>query len=123
MFPKRLSREPFVFAYLAVNVIAVVILFFLHDVAGGRGVVALVVVVLFFALAVRRLHDLDISGWVALVILIPVVGSICALLLCFAKGTQGENRFGPDPLGGNRSKDAASLPGSRVAQAEKYLRG
>jgi len=52
------------------------------------------------AVSVRRLHDLDQSGWFFLLALIPVVGSLgLAIWFCF-KGTEGANRFGPDPLGG-----------------------
>jgi uncharacterized membrane protein YhaH (DUF805 family) len=44
-------------------------------------------------LAVRRMHDADMSGWFVLLCLI-LVGYI---LLAF-KGTQGPNRFGPEPV-------------------------
>lgn len=46
------------------------------------------------ALAVRRAHDNDKSGWF---ILIPIYGAIIVL---FLEGTRGPNRFGPDPKGG-----------------------
>jgi uncharacterized membrane protein YhaH (DUF805 family) len=56
------------------------------------------------AVAVRRLHDRDMSGWwyLGLVVasLIPVVGflaSIALLVLLALPGTPGPNRFGPDP--------------------------
>lgn len=53
------------------------------------------------AVAVRRLHDLDRSGWWYLLVLVPVLGS---LLLIFGyyihPGTEGCNRFGSDPLDG-----------------------
>ena len=43
------------------------------------------------AVAVRRYHDKDFRGWW---ILVPIVN----VVLLFLKGTEGENRFGPDPL-------------------------
>jgi uncharacterized membrane protein YhaH (DUF805 family) len=46
------------------------------------------------AVAVRRMHDQDKSGWF---ILIPIYG---AILVWFVEGTKGPNRFGPDPKGG-----------------------
>ncbi len=56
------------------------------------------------AVQVRRLHDRDMSGWWLLLFyvlsLIPVVGffaSIALLVLAFLPGTDGDNRFGPDP--------------------------
>jgi uncharacterized membrane protein YhaH (DUF805 family) len=42
------------------------------------------------AVAVRRAHDSDKSGWF---ILIPIYN----LILMFLDGTKGPNRFGPDP--------------------------
>ncbi|WP_245514732.1 DUF805 domain-containing protein [Jiella endophytica] len=49
------------------------------------------------ACAVRRLHDTDRSGWWVLISLIPLIGSIWLLVLMCLDGTQGSNRFGPDP--------------------------
>ena len=51
------------------------------------------------AVQVRRLHDLDRSGWWILISLIPLVGAIILLVWACSKGTEGENRFGSDPLG------------------------
>lgn len=57
------------------------------------------------ALAVRRLHDRNLSGWwyLGFVIawFIPYLNllAIIALIVLFAfPGTKGPNRFGPDPL-------------------------
>jgi uncharacterized membrane protein YhaH (DUF805 family) len=52
------------------------------------------------ALAVRRLHDKDKSGWFFLLIFIPLVGAIILLIWFVQRGTVGPNRFGPDPLEG-----------------------
>ncbi len=51
------------------------------------------------AVAVRRLHDLDKSGWWVLIVMIPFIGFIILLVWFASKGTPGDNRFGPDPLG------------------------
>jgi uncharacterized membrane protein YhaH (DUF805 family) len=50
------------------------------------------------AIAVRRLHDIDHSGWWILIGLVPLVGAILLLVWYATKGTDGPNRFGPDPL-------------------------
>ena len=50
------------------------------------------------AVSVRRLHDVDKSGWWSLIVLIPVVGIIVLLVWNATKGTVGGNRFGADPL-------------------------
>ena len=52
------------------------------------------------ALAVRRLHDLDKSGWWYLLVF-TIIGIIpLTIWFCF-KGTEGENRFGENPLSKN----------------------
>ena len=59
------------------------------------------------ALAVRRIHDFDKSGWLYLlfivVSMVPILGIIASIgwivVMCL-RGTQGDNRFGPDPVGG-----------------------
>ena len=49
------------------------------------------------AIQAKRWHDLDKSTWWICIVLIPIVGSIWALIqLGFKKGTEGDNRFGPD---------------------------
>jgi uncharacterized membrane protein YhaH (DUF805 family) len=51
------------------------------------------------AVAVRRLHDTDRSGWWILIALIPVVGTLVYLYFLIKDGTPGPNRFGEDPKG------------------------
>jgi uncharacterized membrane protein YhaH (DUF805 family) len=53
------------------------------------------------AVAVRRLHDIDHSGWWILIGLIPLVGFVLLLVWFASEGTHGPNRFGPDPLAEN----------------------
>jgi uncharacterized membrane protein YhaH (DUF805 family) len=52
------------------------------------------------AIGVRRLHDLDRSGWWLLLSLIPLVGAIILIVWFCGKGTDGPNRFGQDRLAG-----------------------
>lgn len=53
-------------------------------------------------LNVYRLHDLDWTGWLFLVAFIPYVNIIFLLILLFAPGKHGPNKYGPDPLEGMR---------------------
>jgi uncharacterized membrane protein YhaH (DUF805 family) len=48
---------------------------------------------------VRRLHDLDRTGW-WLLIVFTIIGVIVLLIWDCIKGTNGPNRYGPDPLAG-----------------------
>ncbi|MDT0681302.1 DUF805 domain-containing protein [Roseicyclus sp. F158] len=56
----------------------------------------------------RRLHDRDMSAWWLLLALIPGLGAIILLVLFCLPGTDGPNRFGPDPLGRTPSGMAAA---------------
>lgn len=47
----------------------------------------------------KRWHDRDKSGWWSLIGLIPIIGGLWMLIeLGFLRGTEGPNRFGPDPI-------------------------
>ena len=52
-------------------------------------------------LSVRRLHDIDFSGWWVLVGFIPFIGIIVVLVFACRPGTKGENKYGPVPVEGN----------------------
>ena len=65
------------------------------------GLFSLAVLLPAIGVAVRRLHDVDRSGWWYLLVLIPVIGSLVLVFAFFIHpGTPGDNRFGPDPLAG-----------------------
>jgi len=49
------------------------------------------------AVGVRRLHDLGKSGWLYLLILIPIVGAIILIYWSAQPGQTGENEYGLDP--------------------------
>lgn len=57
----------------------------------------LAVLVPTLAVAVRRLHDTDRSGWWILTGLIPFVGWIILLVLLILPGTPGSNQYGSSP--------------------------
>ena len=54
------------------------------------GIVRLGIFLPSIAVTIRRMHDVDKSGWFCL---IPIYN----LILCCTEGTQGGNRFGADP--------------------------
>lgn len=43
--------------------------------------------------AIQRSHDFNASGWLAILVLVPLAN----LIFWVIPGTQGENRFGPPP--------------------------
>jgi len=58
----------------------------------------------FVNLYVKRFHDIDLSGWFILAVFLPYIGYLVTLIIAFIPGTQGENRFGDDPI--ERAKNA-----------------
>lgn len=48
---------------------------------------------------VRRLHDIGLTGWLCLVILIPTIGSLIILVFAFIPTQARENQWGPVPAG------------------------
>lgn len=70
-----------------------------YDVQGGgpiSGIAGLVHLVPGIAIAVRRLHDIDRTGW-WLLIGFTGIGLIVLFIFNVLAGTPGPNRFGPDP--------------------------
>jgi len=49
------------------------------------------------SVTIRRLHDMDMSGWFALLFFLGGLGFIILAIICSRQGTFGPNRFGPDP--------------------------
>jgi uncharacterized membrane protein YhaH (DUF805 family) len=46
-------------------------------------------------IAIRRIHDLNKSGWLWLLFLLPIVNIIFGIYIMCAKGTVGDNNYGP----------------------------
>ena len=61
------------------------------------GLYSLAVLIPTLAVLVRRLHDIDRTGWWILINLIPLVGTIVLLVFALTPGTPGSNQYGPDP--------------------------
>lgn len=63
------------------------------------------------AVSVRRLHDIDRSGWWILLGLVPLLGGLFLIFAFYLKtSTAGDNRFGPTPLA--TESVAAPAPGT-----------
>lgn len=62
------------------------------------GLFVIICLVPSLSLAVRRLHDIDKSGFWLLLTFVPFGGLALLVMFCL-EGTQGANQYGPDPLG------------------------
>jgi uncharacterized membrane protein YhaH (DUF805 family) len=64
------------------------------------GIILLIIVYIIFGyfnfvFSIRRLHDRNNTGWLSLLMLVPVVNIGFAIYLFCAKGTEGTNDYGP----------------------------
>lgn len=111
VFSGRASRSEYWYFFLLNLILAIItalidhLLLMPHDAdpsqAGPLGaLVTLALIIPGLAVASRRLHDIDKSFWWVLLAFIPLVGIIVLIIWYCRRGTIGDNRFGPDPLGG-----------------------
>ena len=72
------------------------------DSRGNSGWLWLPLILYLFAIvsvAIKRLHDRDMSGGWVLACFVPYLGELFSLIvLGCLKGTEGSNDYGPDPL-------------------------
>ncbi|WP_425918921.1 DUF805 domain-containing protein [Acinetobacter sp. TSRC1-2] len=62
----------------------------------GLGFVVILVLYLYFlmVISIRRLHDMNRSGWLILLFLIPLLNIFMGLYLLLGSGTNGVNNYG-----------------------------
>jgi uncharacterized membrane protein YhaH (DUF805 family) len=61
------------------------------------GIFYLGIVLPSLAVTVRRLHDINCSGWFILLSFIPYIGGLIVFVMTVIPGTKGANNYGPDP--------------------------
>jgi uncharacterized membrane protein YhaH (DUF805 family) len=89
-------------AYILASIVLSIIDAMIVGASGGGGILSVIfglaVLVPSIAVATRRLHDIDRSGWWQLIVLVPLIGAIVLIVWYCKTGTAGPNRFGEDPL-------------------------
>ena len=95
-FSGRASKSEFWWFQLYAIIIYGMMFVFQGDLVLVFSILAIVNTIPLYAAAVRRLHDTDKSGWMALISVIPLIG-LYIIVLLIADGTKGKNRFGPKP--------------------------
>jgi uncharacterized membrane protein YhaH (DUF805 family) len=95
VFKGRARRKEY-WMFILLNMLVAFVVGFVDGLIGTApalgGLYNLAVLLPSIAVAVRRLHDSDRSGWW---LLVPIVN----LVFLIQDGTQGSNRFGPSPKG------------------------
>lgn len=88
----------FILSYIIISIILAILDSIIFDdskVLGG--LFCLAVFLPSLAVAVRRFHDTNRSGWYCLLALIPIVGWIIAIVFLAQEGQKEENTYGPVP--------------------------
>jgi len=94
---RRTEYWMFVLFNAIFSIAATILDYYLGTYFGLTAIYALVLLIPSLAVAVRRLHDTDKSGWMILVSLIPVVGAIWLIILLLTEGVAGNNQYGNNP--------------------------
>ena len=58
----------------------------------------IVAMVALAALSARRFHDIGLSGWYVIALIVPIANLCAFFVLLFFKSVPGENRYGPRPV-------------------------
>jgi len=109
-FSDRASRSEF-WLFTLFNAIVSLMLMFLDPLIAGESfldydeifpplstIFLLAIIIPAISVSVRRLHDVNRSGWWFLIEL-TIIGVLFPILYwCCKKGDEGENRFGPKPI-------------------------
>lgn len=104
-FNGRARRKEFwmfqLFNFLAIITVAIIDAFlaYIFDVPTLflTFVYLLAVLIPGLAVLVRRMHDINKTGWMVLISFIPFIGGIWLLILEVTEGTIGANNYGADP--------------------------
>ena len=86
----------FTFVALALFVVVALVAAYVNvSVAIGLGAIVFIAMIASsYLLAIQRLHDLNKTGWMCLLMLVPFANIYLIVLLIFFEGTKGRNDFG-----------------------------
>jgi uncharacterized membrane protein YhaH (DUF805 family) len=99
VFSGRARRTEY-WMFLLVSIIVAVVLSFIDAMVTG-GILGLVyglgIIIPSIAVAVRRMHDTNRSGWWVLISLVPLVGVLILIYFLVLDSQPGTNEYGPNP--------------------------
>lgn len=96
-FQGRATRKEFWYAFLFNFVVTFVLGLFGKVGTILTAIWSLAVLLPFLGVGARRLHDINKSGWLLLLALIPLVGEIILIIWWAKEGDKTDNQFGPVP--------------------------
>ena len=100
VFSGRARRREY-WMFTLVNLIIFLVLALIEGFLGSPGVISilygLAILIPGLAVSVRRLHDIDRSGWWLLIGFVPVIGAVILLVFMLINSKPGENQYGANP--------------------------
>lgn len=99
VFSGRASRSEY-WWFVLFNIIVSIVAAGIDAALGIQAIGALVSLALLLpgiGVGVRRLHDIDKSGWWLLIAFVPLIGFIVLIYFFVQPSQPGDNRFGPPP--------------------------
>jgi len=127
---KRISRSTFLFRSIIIGVAQFIMyrrLLWLDTTIYSRDKIQEmdfmyvgIIILFIFSLTqvVMRLHDINKSGWLSLLVLVPII-NIAGIALFFIDGDNGHNKYGEDPKKRNKESESESSPTKENYQLEK----
>ena len=97
-FSGRAQRKQYWMFYLTYVLISIALMIIdgLLSIGILSLIFALAAIIPSFAIGARRLHDTGRSGWLQLLLIIPLIGPII-LLVFFCQDSVEDNEYGPNP--------------------------
>lgn len=96
-FTGRLTRKQYLISMVILWIFALVIVV-LQEASDLTAILSfplcIIFAVLIFSVFIRRLHDLNQSGWVSIGFFLPFVNIVLAIYTFFWPGKEGKNQFG-----------------------------
>lgn len=100
VFTGRARRTEY-WMFVLFNIIIALTIGLIEGMLASAGVVGMIyslaVLIPSIAVAVRRLHDTDRSGWWLLIGLVPLIGAIVLMVFLVLDSSPGQNQYGPNP--------------------------
>ena len=96
-FNGRASRSEYWWFFLFVVLVNLVASTFIEQQGAITGIITLALFLPNLAVQVRRLHDIDRSGWWILIIAVPLIGAIIMIYWTIKAGSPATNQYGEYP--------------------------
>ena len=94
---RRKEYWMYILFYAIFSYVAIMLDYLIGTTSVFSGLYSLALLLPTLAVGVRRLHDIDKSGWMLLLGLIPIIGQIWLIVLFIQEGSPGSNEYGINP--------------------------